>query len=290
MRKLSKKICMTVLSAVMAFLFLVSGFGMLLLLRDSACERQARFVPSYERIDLTPLVEKENWTDEDYDTVYHQTGLSRAGADSVPRERLKAFQDAFFFSGELVHEFATPITPHDQLTDPETGYIYAAPIVPLEAGDVIVTSTTHLFGWRHGHAALVINGTLGTLLESVSIGQDSFISHGVRWFQKSANFLVLRMKDKTSEEREKIASDAANELTGLSYNVFLGFFLPKDQCKDGRTPTATHCAHLVWQAFMNAGYDADPTGGPVVSPQDLANSPYFEVVQTYGFDPDVLWN
>ena len=40
---------------------------------------------------------------------------------------------------------------------------------------------------------------------------------------------------------------------------------------------------------MNAGYDLDPTGGPLVTPDDIANSPYLEVVQIYGFDPDKLW-
>ena len=129
----------------------------------------------------------------------------------------------------------------------------------------------------------------GLTLESTSIGEPSSVSHGLQWFRKSTNFLVLRLKDKTEEERAEIAARAEEELTGLEYNVFVGFFMPKDQCANGRKPTSTHCAHLVWQAFLNAGYDLDPTGGPLVTPQDIANSPLVEVVQTYGFDPDTLW-
>ncbi len=272
------------------FCLTVASAGIFFLVADAVCETAARFVPSYEKADLGPLIEKEVWTEEDYDLIYRQTGLARAGADSVPRSDLKKFQDAFFFEGEIYHEMTTPITPHDKLRDPATKRDVTAPVVPLEEGDIILTSTTHLFGWRHGHAGLVVNGTLGSTLESFSIGVDSGTkTGGVRWFARSTNFMVLRLKGATAEERKKIADDAARELKGLSYNVFLGFFLPKDQCENGRTPTATHCSHLVWQAYKNAGYDIDPTGGPLVTPDDIANCPLFEVVQIYGFDPDKLW-
>ena len=91
-------------------------------------------------------------------------------------------------------------------------------------------------------------------------------------------------------KRAEIAENARNELVGIPYNVFLGFLMPKDQCKDGRTPSGTHCSHLVWQALYNAGYDLDSTGGPLVTAKDISHSPYLEVVQVYGFNLDTLWN
>ena len=37
------------------------------------------------------------------------------------------------------------------------------------------------------------------------------------------------------------------------------------------------------------GIDLDSDGGCIVKPQDMANSPYMQVVQIYGFDPEKLW-
>lgn len=278
-----------ILAIAVCFCLLITALGSFFAVADGLCEQNAHIVPSYKKIDLTPLIDKEEWTEEDYETIYRQTGLTKAGADSVPRRELSAFQHALFFEGEAYHEYITPITPHDRLTDSE-GEDFTAPMVPLETGDVIVSSTTHLFGWRHGHAALVVNGSAGTLLEAVAIGIDSKTSNGGSiWFKESANFIVLRLKDADRAVRTKIAEDAVQELKGIPYNIFLGFLMPKDQCKNGRTPSATNCAHLVWQAFMNAGYDLDSTGGPLVTPKDISHSLYLEVVQVYGFDLDKLW-
>lgn len=284
------RVCNIILAICACFCMIVTVLGSFFAIADGVCEQRAHIVPSYAKADLTPLIEKEVWTDEDYAEIYRQTGLGRAGADSVPREELPLFQEAFFLEGEHYHDYVTPITPHDKVRDPATGTVAVAPIVPLEDGDILVTSSTHLFGWRHGHAALVVDGKTGTVLESVAIGVDSKTTRsGARWFCASSNFMVLRLKGADKETRASIAANAINTLTGLSYNVFVGFFLPKDQCKDGRTPTSTHCAHLVWQSFLNAGYDLDPTGGPLVSPKDIARSPLLEVVQVYGFDAEKLW-
>lgn len=284
------KIASIVLAVIACFCLVISSVGVFFAVSDGLCEQSAHFVPLYQKIDLSPILAKEVWSDEDYETLYRQTGLTKAGLESVEREDIPEFQDALFFDGRLYHEYTTPITPHDRYMDPETEQSFAAPMVSLEAGDILVTSTTHLFGWRHGHAALVTNGSTGALLESVAIGIDSKVSiNGTSWFRRSSNFMVLRLKGADAETRAKIAKDAVERLSGLSYNVFVGFFLPKDQCKNGRTPTSTHCSHLVWQAYMNAGYDLDPTGGPLVTPKDIASSPYLEVLQVYGFDLDKLW-
>ncbi len=287
MRK-GRKVFLIILSILTCICFAVTAAGVFFAVANGVCEADARVVPSYAMSDLAPLIEKEVWTDEDYETIYRQTGLTRAGADTVPREKLPEFQYALFYDGKIFHDDPDEITPHDTLSDPSGGG-FIAPIVPLEAGDILITSTTHLFGWRLGHAALVLNSA-GTLLQSTVIGADSDITgNAAGWFRRSANFMVLRLKDADAETRAAIADAAAQSLTGIPYNVFVGFFTPKDQCKDGRKPTATHCAHLVWQSFMNAGYDIDSTGGPLVVPRDISRSPLLEVLQVYGFDLDERW-
>ncbi len=270
--------------SLLAFFFLCA---------DAAAEETARFVPDYEKADLREVLEKAEWTEEDYAFLYRQTGLTKAGIDELveigQRYRLTEFQEAFFFRGEVRHEMAAATTSHDYLTDPETGETYLAPIVPLKRGDVLVSSSCHTFGWRNGHAALVV-GESGSVLESVTLGQDSEITYeGDEWFREASNFMVLRLKGTTDEERAAIAEDASDRLFGVPYSITVGIFSKKDQCANGAEPSATHCSHLVWQAFKTFGYDIDTDGGPVCTTRDIANCPLFEVLQVYGFDTEKLW-
>ena len=141
--------------ALFALLFtlllaVIAGFGAAMAVVD----RTARVLPDYERIDLAPYLAKESYTEEDYDVLYHQTGLSRTAVDALEeKEMLLAYQEAFFYEGVLDHYMAAPTTPHCVLYT-EDGKSYYAPIAPLEDGDILVTSTCHTFGWRNGHAAI----------------------------------------------------------------------------------------------------------------------------------------
>lgn len=156
----------------------------------------------------------------------------------------------------------------------------------MQAGDVFVNSSTHTLGFRNGHAALVLD-RYGTVLESFEYGLDSSITANAhQWFAQSSNFILLRLKNVDKETREKIALDAKNQLLGIPYSIAVGVFSKKDQ---NVSPKSTHCSHLVWQAYKNAGYDIDSNGGLVVTPRDIARSPLFEVVQVYGFGPETLW-
>lgn len=273
----------TVLLGIAASLVALVLFGVTFLaLADGAADDSARVVPSYAKEDLAPVLEKELWTEEDYDFLYHQTGLGKVALDDLKgqNDRILAFQEALFYRGELEHISAGPITWHDALKG------YEAPIAPLENGDVLVTSTCHTLGWRNGHSALVVDGRFGLVLQCVGPGTLSGIDKP-DFFLSSANFLVLRLKDATKEERAEIAFYAEDHLNGIDYSVLTGFFSsPKDQ---GEEPKTTHCSHLVWQAYYYFGIDIDPDGGPVCSSRDIAECPYFEVVQAYGFDLDKLW-
>lgn len=275
-----------------AILLALIGCAVGFLTADALCEETARFVPSYEMIDLTPYIEKENWTEEDYDTVFRQTGLARPAVENMDKSLLPMYQEEFFFEGMRTHTMVSPVTMHDILNEPDTKETHYAFFANLQKGDIILTSTTHMFGWRHGHAALVVNPDPNRFeaLESVTLGEDSGVNvNSDLFFRKSTNFMVVRLKGVSEEERAAITDRAVEELSGIPYSVFVGFFSPKDQCKDRRKPTMTHCSHLVWQAYMNAGYDLDCNGGPLVQPSDIARSPLVEIVQIYGFDPDTLW-
>ena len=275
-------VLLAVLFGIIAFLALLCAA---LLIADAAVDASARVLPSYERKDIAQLLEQESWSESDYETLYLQTGLGRAALDEMKDdpERILTFQDALFYDGDLAHEEVAVTTKRDIFADTR----YRAPMVDLQDGDVLITSTCHSFGWRNGHAALVVNGTNGSLLESVSLGIPSTITaYGSDWFCYGTNFMVLRLKDAGEEARAEIAQTARERLYNVPYSLTVGFLSPKDQ---GETPQGTHCSHLVWQAYHYFGYDIDSDGGPLCTAQDIARSDLFEVVQVFGFDPVKLW-
>ena len=275
-------VLLAVLFGIIAFLALLCAA---LLIADAAVDASARVLPSYERKDIAQLLERESWSESDYETLYLQTGLGRAALDEMKDdpERILTFQDALFYDGELAHEEVAVTTKRDIFADTR----YRAPMVDLQDGDVLITSTCHSFGWRNGHAALVVNGANGSLLESVSLGIPSTITaYGSDWFCYGTNFMVLRLKDAGEEARAEIAQTARERLYNVPYSLTVGFLSPKDQ---GETPQGTHCSHLVWQAYHYFGYDIDSDGGPLCTAQDISRSDLFEVVQVFGFDPVKLW-
>lgn len=262
----------------------VTAFALLstvLLIAEWRIEESARTLPPYPKQDITSLLEQDSWSEEDYRTLYLQTGLGKAPLDQLKgnTQEILAFQDALFYDARLAHIYAAPSTPH------EVTVAFTAPIAPLEDGDVFVTSSCHTYGWRNGHAALVTSGSMQLLLQSVAPGTISR-TESPYWFSGSSNFIILRLKDTPLEERAQIARNAERTLVGLPYSLTVGLFSPKDQ---GKNITQTHCSHLVWQAYKTCGYDIDSNGGWLVTSKDIANCPLFEVVQVYGFDPNVLW-
>lgn len=272
-------------------LFILFFLGSWLLVTGLITDLNLRKLPSYARIDLSDILQKpaDAWTEEEERTLFLQTGVLASALKGCTPEEITAFQDALFFQGKCEHEVMFEgICYHDRLVDDE-GNAVIAPIVDLEPGDILLTSSTHTVGWGHGHAAIVLEKKY--LLQSFVIGSASAAvspqaSNGIPWFQQAANFLVLRLKNADPETRLAIAKDAAVTLSNVTYDLFAGVFTAKDQ---GKEPTSTQCSHLVWQAYKNFGYDLDFDGGPVVTPRDIAKSPLLEVVQCYGFDPLKGW-
>ena len=282
--KIFKKAGMVLLAVIMALSTLIAFGAAFLSFADSVAELSARVLPSYAREDLSAVLQKEMWTEEDYALLRKQTGLAPVALDKLKTkpERILEFQEALFYDGETCHQQVAVTTNRDVF---ESGF--RAPMAELEDGDVLVTSTCHTFGWRNGHAAIVVDGAQGNLLESVSLGIPSTLTYGgTGWFCQGTNFMVLRLKGASREERAQIARTAEERLTGVPYSLTVGVLSPKDQ---GETPKETHCSHLVWQAFKYFGYDIDSDGGAVCTTRDIAKSPLFEVIQVYGFDPLTLW-
>ncbi len=280
----------TALCILLAIWILLACVAVAMMIASYTVEFTARVLPDYAREDLSPVLEKDVWTEEDYAFLFRQTGLNKPALDdlkkrSASKAEYEKYQEAFFYEGTIIHDMAAFTTPHDAMEED-----FYFPVAPLHDGDVIFSSTCHTFGWRNGHAALIVDAKQGLTFESFAPGTPSGYG-SVKWFLNSSNFMVLRLKEeyRLQTDPTEIAKAARETLMDVPYDLTVGVLSPKDQCKDGRTPTATQCGHIVWQAFKNFGYDVDANGGLVVVPRDIARSPYFEVVQINGFSVDKLW-
>ena len=149
----------------------------------------------------------------------------------------------------------------------------AVKLPELEDGDVLVTDAVFCFGWRHGHAAIVVDAKRGITLEAYAVGTTSDFDRIEQW-EYYPTVRILRLKA-PKEVREQIAEYAKTELIGIPYRLTTGMIDDKNMKENY---WGTQCAHLVWLAFYHFGYDVDADGGWLVTPYDLAVSEQFEVV------------
>lgn len=231
------------------------------------------FVPDYPRVELTP--------DSDYETLFLQTGLGRSSVDKLKAEgdfeAVTETQKRFFDTPEI--ECAPMfdwLIREDRLGDAES-----PDFADLQSGDILITLSTHSFGWRHGHAGLLIDEY--TVLECQQMGMDVSLE-GIYYWTNYSNWAVLRPKNVTPEQQEAVCEFALNKLKGKPYNILSGIFGPKAPDINNKN-TGFYCTNLIWYAWNNFGIDLDSDGGKIVTAYDLLHSDKLEVVQLYGIDP-----
>ncbi|MCD8295680.1 MAG: hypothetical protein LUE27_10655 [Clostridia bacterium] len=241
--------------------------------------------PDYEQVDIEPILSKavtdhEELTDEDYETLYEQTGVTKIGVDRALEygasgiTKLKTIQTNYFTQHTVEHDkFDVPLVCTDFLED--VGYVTN---IYLEPGDIFVSSSTHIMGWKMGHCGIVTKS--GRVMQAMAYGTPTY-EGSVSYFTSRINFMILRPK--ADDSVCEAAADTALDCKGVDYNALVGIFSKKNSMKHG-----TQCAHLVWYSYMQQGIDLDPNGGCLVLPKDIASSPNVELVQVFGFDPVTL--
>lgn len=276
--KLSKKIIFAIVAAVIIGAILLTCLGMEIafLVADKVeCWR-----PDYEKEDLSGVLKKTELDDEDYDLLYRQTGLTAVGVDRMlsrgedGKQRIHDIQEDFFTEHKVKNDLFAPFICTDYL-DEHVSYAF------LEDGDIIVTSSTHLSGWRMGHSGLVTDAERGSILQANAVGDTSRLG-SMRDFSDRVNFMILSPKV-DAETKAEVCKYAEKNLIGKVYDPTAGVFSSKNKVE------RTQCAHLVWYAYNAFGIDLDSNGGLVVTPKNIANSPLVEVVQVFGLDPAKLW-
>lgn len=272
--------------------------ALLLFVWTYSVEGEARYTPEYPLEDLSGCLEKEELSEEDYDLLFRQTGLTKLAIDTLwkenRREEILAVQERFFRQVDVGCDGSFLVfrecleenkSPKQRLRQEETLDL-AIPVV--ENGDILITFNSHFLGWRNGHAALVVDAEKGLTLEAISLGRDSSI-RSLRSWTEWPSFVVLRLTELSERERAVVADYAERNLKQIPYSLTAGIWDEgegdlEESLQEGEALGGTQCAHLIWYAYNHFGYDLDSNGGILVTPKDLYESSLLEVVQVYGVE------
>lgn len=282
-RKIGKGICIagaSLLALALLWLYLQHVFP----------HRHQPFSPDYAKVELSPILAQETLSEDDYKTLFAQTGLAPMAIDELRAkggqgmEQILETQQGFFEPPNDGSCSLLGITTREhRFLDEKGGLLYAVPLAPLMEGDILVSFSTHTAGWSHGHAGIVVDPdpTRPVTVESVVLGSLSDRMDTNHW-RSYTTVMVLRPKA-DEETRRQAAQVALEYLDGIPYSLVSGAFGDKFQRLDG--PHNAHCGYLPWYAWMAAGIDLDGDGGRIVAPEDFAMSDQVDIVQVFGLDP-----
>lgn len=241
-------------------------------------EGEAHVKPEYEKADISALLTKASLQQEDYQLLYEQTGLNKAAINYMFSEdmemQLLSLQEAYFADVTVKCSPGTLVTREERMVGTRASIPY------VEEGDILVTFNSHLLGWRNGHVGIVVDAEKRLVLEASELGTESKVVSMNHW-ERYPSFAILRLEGVEQQARAAIAAYAVEYLENVPYRLEAGIW--DRMCKRVNPDVkGTHCAHLVWFAYEQFGYDLDSDGGWIVTPRDIFESPDLEVVQIYG--------
>ncbi|MEG2454698.1 MAG: hypothetical protein RSC08_00480 [Oscillospiraceae bacterium] len=283
-KKFSRRILCLLPLGILLFLVVL-----MFVLQTVVAHQFQAFVPPYAQTDLQEVWDRQVLTEEDYSLFFRQTGLGKPAVDDlrvkgdVGYRWLLDIQTSFFAPREVLCRPLGFITQEERLTDENGALTYGATLAPLQNGDILLSFSTHTYGWRHGHAGLVVDAAQGVTLEAAVWGEHSGKASADFW-RTYSTVLVLRPKGMTPELRAEVTAFALDALDDVPYHLTSGVFGDKAPEED----VVAQCSYLVWYAYQHFGLDLDSDGGRIVTVNDLAESDLLEVVQVYGLDPSAF--
>ncbi len=275
-----KKICL--------FILAVAIFLLVWEIADFQNAVRPNTVPS---VDLTELADKQTLTEEDYRIIFLQTGLGKpAVCDLQKSDNFLQVLQKFQQQRQEKHEYRRgfvffPTTTAELLVDSK-GHERTLILPPLRDGDILITKSTKTMIYRHGHAAICIDGEGEKVAEAMTFGSPSAITQIDSW-TSYATLMILRPQAE-NETIEKAIDFTRKKLIRIPYSLGVGL-LEKDKSQKPAVD-ATHCSHLVWQAYKASGLDIDSDGGWLVSPRDISRSSNLELVFSFGFGEEGTWS
>lgn len=222
----------------------------------------------------------DSLTEKDYDLIFSQTGLGKPSVDFLIEnpEKIQEYYEYYLADKDYKCVREGVFACHEYITDTEGSAIQNPPFVNLQNGDIIITLSIHSLGWRHGHAAIVVDAENGTTAQAVMIGEKSAFGHIGEW-RDFPLVAVLRPKNVNTEIIDEVVEFTEEKLIGVDYSLMSGILSGRDE---NIIPTTTHCAHYVWYAYKCFGIDIDSNGGRIVTPKEILHSENLEVVQVFG--------
>lgn len=219
-------------------------------------------------------------TEKEYDLIFSQTGLGKPAVDGFAEnpKKIEEYREYYLADKDYKCVREGVFACHEFITDADGNAIQNPAFANLQNGDIIITLSIHSLGWRHGHAAIVVDAENGTTAQAVMIGEKSALGHIGEW-REFPLVAVLRAKDVSAEIRNEIAKYTEEKLIGIDYSLTSGIFSGRDE---NIIPSTTHCAHYVWYAYKCFGIDVDSNGGRIVTPKEILDSDKLEIVQVYG--------
>ncbi len=250
-------------------------------------ERSIHNFPQNERIEIYHWVQRRQLPAPLRNVIAHQTGVNDHVVEKLLYENkgflLLSLQAAYYHPIRTVSEPSSPLTVSEFLVDEEDNYTEGTHLADIQKGDILITKNSRFLGWRNGHVGLVVDAQKGLVLEALMLGVNTKLCSLHKW-ETMPSFQVLRLKQGVnSSELENIcfswlvAEYAMENLVDIPYSLLAGIN------RSEVTITDTQCAHLIWYAYKQFGIDLDSDGGIIVTPADIQNSPYLEVVQSYGY-------
>lgn len=227
-------------------------------------------------------VDKETLTDADYELIFSQTGLGKPAVDKLIAEsnvdRIEIYREYYLTDKDYVCYREGVFACHEAITDGNGERIMNPDFADIQNGDILITLSIHSLGWRHGHAAVVVDAERGITAEAVMIGEKSSYGRVNDW-KNYPLVAVLRLKDADESVRNEIAEYTDENMLDIYYGLLAGVFWGRNT---ENIPVTTQCAHFVWFVYEKAGIDIDSDGGIVITPKDILGSENLETVQIYG--------
>lgn len=306
MKKLIRRVGYVIGTLIMIFILALGIMAYL----DQTTANQAHIYPKYQKEALKIILSHAFnvngeivLSTEDYKRMLYQTGLGKPAVDEILKEagavtpsvliQLEQFQKDFFAPVKVLSTKIGIITFEEKIINDNQKEIKGFNFTKLKKGDILISKSTHSTGWRHGHSAIVIDADNQETLEAILLGYNSTVQSMDKW-RSYPSFILLRLRGdaqgETTIPAEKAADYAARfaekYINDIPYGLMTGFL---NKAEDPEKLAETQCAHLVWYAYHNVGFDIDSDGGWLVTPKDIANSKLLEVVQIYGVDPAEIW-
>ncbi len=228
------------------------------------------------------LEQGEDLTEKDYDIIFSETGLGKCAVEGFSRnerfEKIKQYSEYYLADKDFKCVREGVFACHEFITDAKGNTIENPSFANLQNGDIIITLSIHSLGWRHGHAAIVVDAENGLTAQAVMIGEKSALGTVNEWSDFPL-VAVLRPKNINTEIINEIVNFTQEKLLDIDYSLASGILSGRDE---NVIPNTTHCAHFVWYAYKCFGIDIDSNGGRIVTPKEILHSENLEIVQVYG--------